>query len=230
MIKKIRNENKSELFLPSLFDSQNCERSFRQFRSMGTVDFTKINFSLYELLHMIGRIEVLNDIAYIKLANEPINFPNKRTGKTVTYALPTDNEIDVTLLKAKEEAINDARSFGMTEFHNIDIFSIETNIQLSDNTIDYDNGDEDNDKEMKLGIEIETNETEADMEKERDEDKGTGFDDEEIGEKSIFTIVTDEDGIKWKVRKSSLVWMLTDPSTSLSKDRLRRFKAVSKKK
>lgn len=48
LIKKFRNENRSELSLPTIFDSQANENIFRIFRSMGTTQFTKLNFSLYQ--------------------------------------------------------------------------------------------------------------------------------------------------------------------------------------
>lgn len=85
-------------------DSQGCEKMFRTFRSMGTAQYTKINFSLYEVLHMTRRIEKRNEIAYISLADQKISFPNKCTGKTIIHSLPTDEEINATIEKAKHEA------------------------------------------------------------------------------------------------------------------------------
>lgn len=67
LIKRFRDENIPNHFLPTMFDSQTCEKAFRQFRSMGTTNLTRINFSLYELLHMVGRIEAQNYIAYFEL-------------------------------------------------------------------------------------------------------------------------------------------------------------------
>lgn len=76
LVRRFRNEEKHELFLTTLFDSQACERTFRQFRAMGTPNFTKVNFTLYELLHMTRRLEVQNDILYTKLPN--VTFQNLR--------------------------------------------------------------------------------------------------------------------------------------------------------
>lgn len=64
---KFRNRGEPEMFLPPIFDSQACEKLFRRFRSMGTTNFTKINFSILELIHMVGRVEVQTDIAYCQL-------------------------------------------------------------------------------------------------------------------------------------------------------------------
>lgn len=113
LIKKFRDENKPEKCLTPLFDSQTCERTFRIFRSMGTTNYTKINFSLYELINMIGRLEVANAIAYFKFDNEDIVFPNKRRGKTMIFELPSDKEIIRTINQAKAEAMEEAKNFGM---------------------------------------------------------------------------------------------------------------------
>lgn len=115
LIKKFRDDNMSELFLPTIFDSQTCEKTFRQLRSMGTVNFTPINFSTYDLLHMIGRIKVQNNIAYFELSDENVSFPvsHKRSQKTKVYSMPTDIEIDATLEKAKLKAIEEATAFKM---------------------------------------------------------------------------------------------------------------------
>lgn len=56
LIKSFRDRNMPQMFLPSIFDSQTCERTFRIFRSMGTTQYTKINFCILELIHKIGRV------------------------------------------------------------------------------------------------------------------------------------------------------------------------------
>lgn len=49
LMKEQRDRNEHEMFLPIIYDSQTCERTFRMLRSMGTTQFTKINFCLLEL-------------------------------------------------------------------------------------------------------------------------------------------------------------------------------------
>lgn len=58
LITKFRDTGQQHLFLPHIFNSQHCESTFRQFRSMTTANWTKINFSMLELLNMINRIEM----------------------------------------------------------------------------------------------------------------------------------------------------------------------------
>lgn len=46
-------------------------------------------------------------------------------------------------------------------------------------------------------------------------------------EETAYTTIVDENDKEVLVRKSTLVWMLTEPSVSLSKDRLRRVRVTN---
>lgn len=207
LIKKFRDEQRERLFLPPLFDSQSCEKMFRTFRSMGTAQYTKINFSVHELMYMIGRVEVLNEIAYIELADEKIIFPNKRTGKTTIYPLPSDYEIDATIANARLEAITNAAKIGMNTVNNIDEYEFRYNEDIFDQM--------ESDEESPIE---DIDEYEA-MQTLMDDDN---LDTQSCDENSPFVIIRDEDGIKRKIRKSTYIWMLSEPSERISNDRLRR--------
>lgn len=200
-LKRFRDQNASDLFLLGKFDSQTCEKTFRQLRSMGTVDFTRINFSLYDLLHMIGRIEVQNDITYFKLADTGVTFPSshKKAKKTQIFELPTDPEIEKILEQAKQAAIHDANRFEMDP-NDIDVYQLQSNISIDEN--DDENIYDDDDVSSSMITE--------------------SLDIEESDQRSNLTSVIDENGDERVVRKSTLVWMLTEPGAKLSKDRLRR--------
>lgn len=86
LVRILREEGKPELFQTTLLDSQACERAFRQLRSMGTPNYTKINFTFYELMHMVRRLEVQSGILFSKLAGKGITLLEK------IYALPTEEE------------------------------------------------------------------------------------------------------------------------------------------
>lgn len=73
-IVKLRDGQKSQMFQPNRFSSQPCEHKFRHMRAMGTANFTKINFTLYEMLHMISRVELMQNIAYSKWDEGSIIF------------------------------------------------------------------------------------------------------------------------------------------------------------
>lgn len=222
LVKKFRDQNTPEQFLPSLFDSQSCEKAFRHFRSMGTAQYTKINFSLYDLLHMIGRIEVQNEISYFTLKDKGISFPNQRMGKTSIYPLPSDLEITATIERAREASIMQAAEFGMIDVTNIDEFQIVSNLSIDDDEEDFIDVMEQEFDEWNDDIEPSINPTEHQIFSKH------------ISEKSPFTAVYDENGVERIVRKSTLIWMLCESSETLSNDRLRRVQvkktAIDKKR
>lgn len=55
---------KPEMFLVFLLSSQDCEEAFRVLRSMGTSNYTSINFTMFELLHKIRRATKLMSIEH----------------------------------------------------------------------------------------------------------------------------------------------------------------------
>lgn len=197
-----RQNNTPDLFRLPIFSSQTCEQAFRLLRSMGTVNFTKINFSLYEILHMIGRVELQHHIAYFKLSEDAISFPknHKRNQKIKIYELPSVNEIERVLNEAKQKAIDDGRSFGIRS-ENFEEYQFQSRINVDEYSDDED--------AVNMGIEERPNEVDAN---EGDEES----------EHTPFTKIIDENGEEYLIRKSSLVWMLTEPSVSISKNRLRR--------
>lgn len=45
LMKKFREIGLDEMFVPTVFNSQPCEQTLRKMRSMGTMNFTKVNFT-----------------------------------------------------------------------------------------------------------------------------------------------------------------------------------------
>lgn len=113
LIIKFRDENKAEYFIPSLFSSQPCESTFRQFRSMTSIFWTKINSSLREMFHIVGRIELQNNITHYKLPN--VIFPRiqRKTQKIERLELPANEEMFEHMILARCSANDDAKTFGM---------------------------------------------------------------------------------------------------------------------
>lgn len=113
LTKKFRDEGLKSFFIPTIFNSQPCEETFRQMRSMGTTNYTKINFSLFELLHLIGRVELANDIMYFKLADSGVFFPRNslRNAKFNEFDMPSDSKIEETVSTALAMAVDDAKKF-----------------------------------------------------------------------------------------------------------------------
>lgn len=239
VIKTFRNGNAPHLFLPALLDSQTCEREFRLFRSMGTTKFTKINFSILELIHMIGRVEIQNDIAYFKLNIDGVCLPHKRKEKTTLHALPTDEEILFTIIRAKEEALKQAEWFGMTNMcsdtNQIDDFVFESRLHFGkEDEEECEEGIVDDDDNI-YGMdtydcthEFEAHEDDQDVAESVDmmdtTSCTTSTDPFELDPNSRFMSVIDENGVKKIVLKSTFLWMITGPARKISNDRLSRFR------
>lgn len=210
----------------SLFDSQACESEFRQFRSMGSMNFTRINFTLLELLYMIRRIECQSDILYNKLAGLDIELPKLKpkaaSERNQIYPLPSDEEIQDCLDRAKRHAISDAAKFGM----HVDPRAIETwelpNTNVIIDDVDDDDEfshDEFSDEEDNIYSDLEDGSC-ADIVP----------DDAEMGEacetKKYVTVL--ENGEEKSIAKGTLVWLLSESREKLSKDRTRRVQECGK--
>lgn len=218
LVRRFRDENRPELFLTTLFDSQACERAFRQFRAMGTPNYTKVNFSIHELLHMTRRLEVQNDIIYNKLPNVRLPKLEKTKETTQIYSLPTENEIQQCLNRAKRLALEDASKFGIKiESHEID----ECELKLPKNLISEDISDEEED-EMDI---IEGFRIESDF---PDEDNTEFNVDEEPLPHGCLKVKDPKNPDKEiSMRKSTFVWHLTDGTKRISSDRLIRVQNTS---
>lgn len=215
LIKQFRDENAPEKFLLSIFDSQICEKMFRHFRSMGTANYTKINFTMFELLNMARRVEIKNSIEHSELADVKIVFPRSNQAvRTQIYSLPLDEEIDQTLLRAKTYAIREAEKFGMTvNPEDIDDFRfpvpkfIAGDIQNEGETVYPESDDE---------IELCSDTCTVEM-----DESACG----DLDESSSYASISNEKGDVSHIRKSALVWTLSDPSRKLSNDRVIRVTA-----
>lgn len=197
LILKLQKEQRAELFLPILFNSQPCEKIFRSIRSMTSIYWTRINGSMKDILHILKRIELLNEITYLKLPACGIEVPEiKRSSKMTQYELPDENELYIALQEAKEYAVKIAESFGM-KISPSESLSCELNVT----------------DKLKLRKKLPTIDN-ADKEEHCDTDPAF--------KNSPFVIITGEDGKEKTVRKSSLVWCLSNAPEKLSSDRLRR--------
>lgn len=213
LICKFKDANTPELFLPTLFQSQACEETFRDWRSMTSINWTRINFSLLELIHLTGRIELRNDIVHFQFPNQEVCFPRvqNRPKKLQTYPLPSVDEIRNILREAQATAMADALKFGITvDVNDILCCSIRKScIQQKRNKR----------QENVIDELIDENDLVFSNLKEY-ADKNSNLDDR-------FVQVYDENGSAKNVLKSSLVWTLTETKGVLSNDRLRRVRGQS---
>lgn len=230
LVRRCRQENKPQHFLTTLFQSQTCEKTFRQLRSMGSVNFTKINFSVLELLYMVGRIEALNEILHFKLFDKGVVFPKFEVDKTKTkiFDMPSDIEIAQVLNSAKNHSMEEAKKFGM---------SLDESI-LGNYEFPY---------KRRIGIDVDNEQSqlnlddcddceylcsESDLNGEINDDISNiemMFSETSTNQKRQFTEVLCENGSLKIIRKSSLVWLLTEKGSKLSNDRLKRVQATVEK-
>lgn len=218
LICKFRNAGQPELFLPGLFSSQPCESTFRQFRLMTTANWTKINFTLHEVLHLIGRIEMQNDIGYFKLA-DVVSLPRlqKQTAKHKLYELPTDDQIQQVLERAMRSAITDAKEFGMDA--NADDISA---CEIKKGTIKKSAVNPSDVELIEQFDDSDVNDT-IDCSYFRDYSEQVG----EINGNSPYVQVFDKDGSAKVIRKSSVAWIASGSNGKLSNDRLKRVQSPS---
>lgn len=241
LIQKLRNAGTPELFLPIHFSSQTCEETFRLLRSMTTIYWTRINFSLLELFHMIGRLEISNDIAYNKLAGN-VNFPRiqKRDDKCCIYDLPSNEEMIKVLEEAKLSALSDAAQLGIhinpNEICTSGLPQCKKKTKSSETNMMADPADE---MEEFILISDDENDDEESNDVGSTCDYNQGLEEENLSTAflqtnsahtrentaSKFVEITNTDGTARTVLKSSVIWAFTESKGKLSKDRLSRVQS-----
>lgn len=207
--------NRPDLFLPTLFDSQTCEKTFGQLRSLGTINLTKINFSMIELLHMIFRIELQNDIAYFRLADFA-NFPriSINTSCENKFKMPTNEEITETIRQALKDSIDCAKEFKMLcDPTDVQICQLKkTKIQVS---------------KKNEAVEDESDEETENLFTNRDEEINLkSFEIEILSPDSKYMEIFNPDGSSKIFLKSSIVGLLSESPQNLSNDRLKRVQTI----
>lgn len=215
------------LFIPYLFSSQPCEHIFRTMRSMGTVNYTKINFNLNELFHLISRFEMVNTITS---SNKTITFEkhynlnyNKNVGENpknaeINIELPSDEEILDAMINARSKAIEKASEFdiflNVDDITNIELqFSRQNQAELMiDDMLELFN---DTDDEPSEDINDEFFNLMPSTSKAQSRAKSQS-------KEESFIDVIDSDGTSTSIKKTTFIWMLTENKNKLSTDRLRR--------
>lgn len=217
LIIKFRDEDKPDFFLPTLFTSQTCEKTFRQMRSMTSINWTRINFSLLELFHIASRIELINEIVHYKLNGKNVVFPRTQQNNlksNPSFPLPTDDEIQNILHQAQQEALADASKLGMY----LELSDIIQCPLIRVPLKELDNVKQNVSDERPVAKEsIFTCNSLRDYTR----------DDIQLDGDSKFIQVFNDDGTSKCVLKSSVLWLLTQSQEKLSKDRLSRVRGTT---
>lgn len=215
LITKFRDEKLDKYFLPTLFNSQPCESFFRKVRSMGTMNYTRVTFTILELIHLVGRVELMNDIMYFKLGDVDVKFPRNtiNKGDLNPFELPSDGDIHRTIQRALNVALEDAKNFGINvTAEDIQDCKLE-NVKIDVNWNNKINADENS---VNLGI---ANDNEVNQYHEFQDLRGCSV---KTSDKSnSFVNIGDESAQKF-VKKSKVIWSLSKSKEKLSSDRLQR--------
>lgn len=226
LITKFRNNGQQELFLITLFNSQICESTFRQLRSMTTPNWTKINFSLLEVLHMMSRIELQNEIAFFKL-RDYVHFPriyNRKLKHESPAELPSIDELQHVLKTAQNAALETAAKFGMVvnpeEILSCEVKKRKIQSRVIDNSGEEPREEDDgqsNDEFDDVQNDIET----IDCSNFTDySSKQVTLKENNLVGNSRFIDVLDVDGTVKSISKSAVVWSFLDSTQNVSNDRL----------
>lgn len=116
IIMYLKDKNLPQLFTPWLFNSQVCEETFRQIRSLTTVYSTVANCSIKEIIGRIDKIQQQNDIAF----NSIFMLPRSKTPSTAKalgeqMCLPSKEEICSEIEKCRLEAMEFGKNVGLIQ-------------------------------------------------------------------------------------------------------------------
>lgn len=239
----LKNNNMSQLFIPSLLQSQACESFFRQIRSMSTVFYTVTNCSIRDLIKKLNRIELQSEIALFS----DLEFPRiKKTHDSTfenTYELPTEEEIIKQIEQCQHEAIQYAiknrmiqevkhtqKQLKMKTLCGVEPLSFREpskNAFSDDDISDIDitmGNSQTLDNSVYLTSYVHGLKTLA------LQNFAALFDGKEVPENSIYAEIF-VGAVRKVIKKSSLVWLLRKDPTKLSSDRLQRVKTrITRKK
>lgn len=168
-------------------------------------------------------------------------MPHKREGKTTIYDLPIDIEIFDTIKRAKEEALQTAQKYQITNISSnisAEIDEFEFKSKLKFNEIDEELTEEDYaDDESYFMEPLSESHMESNDKSFGEQNENENYANElpydccpDSDRKSPFIYVSDEDGVQKLIPKKTFVWMLTDRNAKMSNDRSKRFKMGVKRK
>lgn len=223
----LKKENKPELFLPYLFESQPCEAIFRQLRSMSTANSTVTNCTVKEAKSRISKIQFQNEI--IQTTSSDFIYPRlqKKCNETnVIYPLPSAEQICNEIVFCEKTAVATATKLGLIKkgMTTRDKFVCKINAHItSTNRIVKKN------QCLPLNGKSESYVL-PDLKNIELKDYTGKYKHKNIGEKSPYVEMRNAAGKRILVKKTSLCWLLREESQKLSSDRLERVKYSAKKR
>jgi hypothetical protein len=243
IILNLKENGLDHLFFPELLGSQPCESNFRQIRSFTPTFSTVTNFSMLEVLQKLSKIELQNQIVFIKLKH--FNFPrigkqsssyyskidqNGRDCYSVSNPLPTLNEIIEQVELARIQAIEYTQCLKVSvngdlicsirnqgeipDYADATLFQLHTDEQLV-NVVSRLSIDDNAQNVDTLRVFPEIDLTEYSKKIDANTVTANGL---YVKVRNVFNEV-------FYVTKHTIVWLLSKTTTKLSSDRLRRVMA-----
>lgn len=212
-----RNRGRPDEFLVKHFGSQDVEKLFRNLRSMTTMNHTQTNLTFKELGEKLRRSNMLDQIQHRN--GERYKFPGQPVMTSLSQApiLPTDAEIRATLTRAEAHASDALDKVGLRDQQSFE-FSL---IALGDRNWEQ----------------VIASDTESDTDVEVDDagqhvyearDLFSNFSGrielpDSASYKQVY-LVRDDEGKVCRVKKNTIVWMLTSTKVQETTARMVRFK------
>ncbi|KAK3928336.1 Calcium-binding protein 4 [Frankliniella fusca] len=243
LIRRFRDLEEPEHFLPWLFSSQGCEEFFRKSRAMSPTQSTMVTYSVLDLQHRVRRIDFLSQ-TFCNLDNV-IEYPrlkkmlkNGDQRSTVSQILPEDYVIEETVQKAFKEALKVCEKVKIAPKNAkippcpLPVLSCDSSVledliedpdlDIDENVATFGDGTEDSSVEENLQDE-ELDDAAEDLLIVSTGQLGIkSFKDVDVSPTSPFVVVSDAQGTPCIIKKTTLLYLLRTGDTRLSSDRLLR--------
>lgn len=223
LIIHLRDTDQQEMFLPELFGSQQCESTFRQFRSMTSTYSTVVNCTVKESAARISKIQLQNEIMHTLSKN--FVFPRLKhqsnTSDQRHFELPSNEEIFAEVENCQKNAIDTAKQFGLITQRSKKIYTCEIN-QLQSKKITTNPMLDSKPKVQYQYARLNLNNIKL-------KDYSGILKEAAADITSPYVTVQGDNGIQTIVKKTSLVWLLREDCQKLSSDRLVRVRHAVKK-
>lgn len=224
----LKKTNQPELFLPHLYDSQPCEKTFRAFRSLTTAFSTITNCTVKEAISRLSKINFQNEITHTTSSAFVYPRVEKNSEQNFIHPLPTWLEIYNEIVFSKKSATITATRLGLINKRNENCelyFKCKINPHTSHFRSELN-------KQTQIKSFVIADETffVPDLKNIKLKDFNGKLKSSTVDERSIYAEIPNATGKTSIVKKSSLCWLLRDESKKMSNDRLQRVKHCSKKR
>lgn len=215
-----RDRGRPDEFLVNNFGSQQVEGIFRNVRSMTTMSHTQTNVSFKELGEKLRRSHMCQQIQYRNC--DTFKFPahSKSVGRSRPPCLPTDEQIKAALTFAQARAAHVLETLGISQTSQSFKFSITAlGIRNWEDLIEPDTDSESEEDDQ-------VDETIQRVYEARDlfsNFSGRIELPNSTSSKHVY-LIKDDLGKVCRVRKNTIVWMLTDQTVQQTSARMVRFK------